>query len=175
MNHINKVKLIILDNDGVFTDGKITYDNNGVESKHFNACDGLGIKMLTFTDIKVAVITGRESDILTRRCNDLKIDFLFQKVKNKFKIADQIREELGLEWENIAVMGDDWNDFPMLRKAALSAVPQNAFDDLKAKVDFVANRQGGEGAVREFIELILKEQGRYEEVVESLLAYLETH
>jgi 3-deoxy-D-manno-octulosonate 8-phosphate phosphatase (KDO 8-P phosphatase) len=175
MKDINKVKLIILDNDGVFTDGKITYDNNGVESKNFTACDGLGIKMLTFTDIKVAIITGRESAILTRRCNDLKIEFLFQKVRNKLKIADQLRQELGLNWENIAVMGDDWNDYPLLSQAALSAVPHNAFDDLKSKVDFVASRKGGEGAVREFIELILKEQGKYDEVVEKLLAFLETH
>jgi len=169
MKDIKHVKLIILDNDGVFTDGRITYNNNRIESKSFAASDGLGIKLLSFTDIEIAVISGRGSEILKQRCDDLGIKYLFQKVSNKEKAAQKILDLLGLNWENLAVMGDDWNDYPMLKKAALSAVPQNAFEDLKAKVDYVAKRKGGEGAVREFIELILKEQDKYEASLQKLL------
>ena len=173
MKHIENIKLIILDNDGVLTDGKITYDNNRIESKNYAACDGLGIRMLSFTDIKLAIVTGRESQILKQRCEDLNITLLYQKVINKKKVALQILNDLGLDWDNLAVMGDDWNDYPILKMATLSAVPQNAFDDLKCKVDYVADRNGGEGAVREFIELILKEQGIYDEVLQKLLQFLE--
>lgn len=175
MKNIKDIKLIILDNDGVLTDGKITYDNNRIESKNYAACDGLGIRLLSFTDIKIAIITGRESEILKQRCADLKIEHLYQKVRNKLKIAEQLREKLDLQWENIAVMGDDWNDFPMLKKASLSAVPQNAGSDLKSQVDYVAEHKGGDGAVRELIELILKEQDKYDEVIKQFLAYLENN
>jgi 3-deoxy-D-manno-octulosonate 8-phosphate phosphatase (KDO 8-P phosphatase) len=173
MNKLKDIKLIILDNDGVLTDGKITYDNNRIESKNYSASDGLGIRMLNFTDIKLAIITGRESEILKQRCADLNITMLYQKVMNKKKVTQQILDEMDLNWNNVAIMGDDWNDYPVMKKAAFSAAPQNAFEDLKSKVDFVSVRKGGEGAVREFIELILKEQEKYDDVVQQLLQYLE--
>ncbi|HCX72465.1 MAG TPA: 3-deoxy-D-manno-octulosonate 8-phosphate phosphatase, partial [Candidatus Cloacimonas sp.] len=110
------IKLLILDNDGVLTDGKIYYDDNRLETKAFSAKDGLGIKLLGFTDIKVAIITGRRSQILQQRCDDLGIKILFQKINNKLKVAEEILKNLDLDWQNVAYMGDDWNDFPVMER-----------------------------------------------------------
>lgn len=171
----SKIKLIIIDNDGVLTDGKIIYDNNKLESKNFNAKDGLGIKLLQFSDIKLAIITGRNSNVVEQRCNDLQIKLLYQGVRNKLEKTTKLLKDLNLDWENIAYMGDDWNDFPVMEKCNISAVPADAFDDIKSRVDLVTKRNGGEGAVREFIELILKKQGKYEESLQKLLDYLKSH
>ena len=170
----SKIKLIILDNDGVLTDGKIIYDNNKLESKNFNAKDGLGIKLLQFSDIKLAIITGRSSNIVKQRCDDLQINLLFQGVRNKLKKTTELLNELKLKWENVAYVGDDWNDFPVMEKCNISAVPADAFDDIKSRVDLVTKRKGGEGAVREIIELILKEQGKYEESLQKLFDHLKS-
>jgi len=170
----SKIKLIILDNDGVLTDGKIIYDNNKLESKNFNAKDGLGIKLLQFGDIKLAIITGRSSKVVEQRCDDLQIKLLFQGVRNKLKKTIELLKELNLDWENVAYMGDDWNDFPVMEKCNISAVPADAFDDIRSRADLVTKRNGGEGAVREFIELILKKQGKYEESLQKLLDHLKS-
>jgi len=171
----SKIKLIILDNDGVLTDGKIIYDNNKLESKNFNAKDGLGIKLLQFSDVKLAIITGRSSKVVEQRCDDLQIKLLFQGVRNKLKKTTELLKELNLDWENVAYMGDDWNDFPVMEKCNISATPADAFDDIKSRVSLVTKRNGGEGAVREFIELILIKQGKYEESLQKLLDHLKSH
>ncbi len=174
MQDWKKIKLIILDNDGVLTDGKLVYNNNLVESKNFNAKDGLGIKMLSFSSIKLAIITGKKSEIVKLRCEELGIKYLFQKVDNKLKIAEKLVQKLNLKWENVAYLGDDWNDYPVFRKCKLSATTADAFPTIKEKVNVILTRKGGEGAVREFIEMILQKQGIYEETVEKLIAYLES-
>ena len=171
----SKIKMIILDNDGVLTDGKIIYDNNKLESKNYNAKDGLGVKLLQFSDIKLAIITGRSSYIVEQRCDDLQIKLLYQGVRNKLKKTTELLKELNLDWENVAYMGDDWNDFPVMEKCNISAVPADAFDDIRSRADLVTKRNGGEGAVREFIELILKKQGKYEESLQKLLDHLKSH
>ncbi|MCD4819960.1 MAG: HAD hydrolase family protein [Candidatus Cloacimonetes bacterium] len=170
---MKNIKLLILDCDGVFSDGKIMYDNHRVETKAFSAKDGLGIKILSFTDVKLAIITGRKSNILEQRCEDLGIKYLFQNIKNKVKVTKKLLAELGLDWENVAYLGDDWNDYPVIKKVGFSGTPNDAFDLFKEKVDFVCQRNGGEGVVREFIIHILTEQGIYEETVEKLVKYLE--
>ena len=169
----NKIKLVIFDCDGVFTDGRIIYDNYGAESKNFCAKDGMGIKLLKFSGIKAAMITGRESKMVIRRCEDLKFDFVYQGVWNKLKIAKEIMNLLNYDWENLAYMGDDWNDYPVIKRAALSASPADAFEDFKTKVDYVCVRKGGRGAIREFVEYILKHQGRYQDVLEKFIEHLE--
>lgn len=173
MIDFNKIKLLILDNDGVLTDGRIVYDDNQVESKNFSAKDGLGIRLLQQTDLKLAIITGRSSRILEKRCQDLTIEYLFQSVRNKLKKTEELLADFGLNWENVAYLGDDWNDYPVQKKCGISAVPADAFPALKEKVDVVLSRDGGKGAVREFIELILKEQGIFENALEKLLVKLE--
>lgn len=169
---LENIKLLILDNDGVLTDGKIYYDNHRIETKGFSAKDGLGIKLLKFTDIQIAIITGRTSEILAQRCEDLKIEFLFQKVQNKLQVAEKLLNKLGLTWQNVAYMGDDWNDFPVMEKAAFTAVPNNVFPNFQKVADFVSKYPGGQGAVREFIEYILNSRGEYEQVLQKFLAHL---
>ena len=174
MKDYSRIKLLILDCDGVLTDGKVTYGNNEIELKSFSVKDGLGIRLLEYSDIKVAIITGRESQALIQRCKDLRIKFLFQKTRNKFVKIQEMLKELQLDWQNVAFMGDDWNDYPALKKAYLSAVPNDANEDLKSKVDFIANSKGGEGAVRGFIDFILKKQGKYEKAVADFIEHLES-
>ena len=172
MIRFDKIKLLVLDCDGVLSDGQIIYDANKIESKSFSARDGLGIKLLSFSDIKVAVVTGRKSEMLVKRCQDLDINILHQKVKNKVSKVKSIIEELGLDWENIAYMGDDWNDYPVMKKVQLSACPTNSTDEFKKKVDFVSTLNGGNGAVREYINYILKNKGTYEQIIQKYLDYL---
>jgi 3-deoxy-D-manno-octulosonate 8-phosphate phosphatase (KDO 8-P phosphatase) len=173
MNDINKIKIIVLDCDGVLTDGKITYDNNQLELKSFSAHDGLGVKILSFSDIKVAVVTGRESQCLAKRCDDLKITLLYQAISNKRKTIESILAELNLDWENVAYMGDDWNDWPAMKKSGLKTAPANANNAIKERVDWIAPRNGGDGAVRDLIDYILKKQGKYESCVEKFLIHLD--
>jgi len=174
MKDYSQIKLLILDCDGVLSDGKVVYGDNEIELKSFSAKDGLGIRMLSFSEIKVAIITGRESQALIRRCKDLRIEYLFQKTRNKLVKTEEILKELKLTWQNVAYMGDDWNDYPALKKAYFSAVPNDANEDIKTKVDFIANSKGGEGAVREFIDFILKKQGKYEKAVADFIEHLES-
>jgi 3-deoxy-D-manno-octulosonate 8-phosphate phosphatase (KDO 8-P phosphatase) len=170
----NKIKLLILDCDGVFTDGRIIYDDHRVEAKNFSAKDGMGIKLLKITDIKVAMITGRKSHVVAQRCQDLSFDYVYQGVWKKLPVAEAILSELGYTWENVAYMGDDWNDYPVIKKAALSACPADAFEDFQEVVDYVCQRKGGRGAIREFIEFLLKHQGRYQDVLAKLIEHLES-
>ncbi len=166
------IKLLIMDCDGVLADGKIVYTESSLESKSFSALDGLGIKMISLVDVKTAVITGRESEALTRRCADLNIDYLFQKIRNKVKQTEQIMSELAIDWENVAFIGDDWNDFELMKKAGLTATPKHAFPQIKEAVDFVTERDGGNGAVREFIEFILDREGLFEKAIDRFLEKL---
>jgi len=170
----SKIKIIILDNDGVLTDGKIIYNNDTVESKNYSAKDGLGIKLLQYSDIKLAIITGRKSEIMQKRCDDLGIEHCYQGIRNKYAETLKLLDKLNLKFENVAYMGDDWNDYPVLEKCGISATPANAFADIRERVDLVTKRNGGEGAVREFIELILKKQGKYEDCLHELLTRLKS-
>ncbi len=172
MKDLHGIKLLILDCDGVLTDGKIIYDNHQVETKHFSAKDGLGIRLLSFTEISVAVISGRQSEILSRRCQDLHIEHLFQNIKNKVKCAEELIQSLDLTWDNVAIIGDDWNDYALMKKVHFSVVPADAFPSIKSCVDHITERSGGEGAVRELIELILNNQGIYDETLQKFFTYL---
>jgi len=169
MNTTKKIRLLIMDCDGVLSDGKIIYTEDNRESKAFSVLDGLGIKLLQFTDIETAVITGRTSQALARRCNDLQIKHLYQGVRDKVAAVMKILDKLSLNWEDIAYIGDDWNDYTVMMKAGLAGAPEQAPGEIKQIADFVSERKGGDGAVREFIEYILKREGIFEEVVENLL------
>lgn len=172
MSKVTNIKLLIMDCDGVLSDGKVIYTEKGWESKAFAVSDGLGLSLLRLTDIKTAVITGRNSLALQRRCQDLDIDFLFQGVKDKVSVVKEILETLSLQWENTAFIGDDWNDFHLLKRVALSATPQQAPEEIKQIVHFISQKRGGDGAVREFIEYILKEQGIFDEVINRFFEHL---
>ena len=170
--NIKKIELLIMDVDGVLSDNKIIYDSQGNELKSFSPKDGLGIKLLIFAEITPAIITGRKSVMVEKRANDLGIKFIFQKVKNKLKVAQDLIDRLNLKWENIAYIGDDWNDYPVMQKVGLKASPKDVTEDFKIKMDFVSKYNGGDGAVREFIEFILKEKGIYEKTLSKFFDYL---
>ncbi|MEA1971838.1 MAG: HAD-IIIA family hydrolase [Candidatus Cloacimonadota bacterium] len=172
MQNTNKIKLLILDCDGVLTDGKIIYDNNLIESKAFSAKDGLGIKLIQFSRIEVAIITGRKSEVVSQRARDLKIKYVYQNIKNKLKFAESLLQELHLSWENVAYMGDDWNDYPVIQKVGLSGCPADVSPLFSKKVDFQSTKNGGDGAVREFIEYILKNSIGLETTIDKFVEFL---
>lgn len=169
MKDLNKIKLIVLDCDGVLTDGHIIYDNNQIESKNFSTHDGLGAKILSYSGIQIAVVTGRKSKVLEKRCADLNIKLLYQNIQNKQNCIETMLEELELEWQNVAYMGDDWNDWPAMQMSGFKTAPENAQKDIKKQVDWVSTSKGGDGAVRELINFILKEQGIYEKCIHDFL------
>ncbi len=160
------IKLLILDVDGTMTNGKITYGNNGEELKSFCVKDGLAIASWIRLGREAAIITGRESKIVEKRAKELGIKHFYQKIKQKDKKAKEILKELNIGWENVAAIGDDLNDYSMLKRASLSFVPSNGYEYLKDKVSVVLNTKGGEGAVREMIEYLLKKEGIYEEFLD---------
>ncbi len=161
---ISKIKLLLLDVDGVLTDGRIYVDNNGVETKAFDVQDGHGLKLLQRAGIKVGLITGRQSEVVSYRAKELGIDLVYQGIKDKLEIYLRICDDLGLRDDEIAFMGDDLVDLPILRRVGLSATVPGGSDDIKSFVHYISIRKGGRGAVREVCELLLKEGGYWEQV-----------
>jgi len=154
-----KIELIVLDVDGTMTDGKIYYDSQGNETKAFNVKDGLGIASWIKMGRKVAIITGRESAIVAKRAKELKIDYCRQGVKDKLKEIKDIVNDLGLTAKSVAVIGDDWNDYEMLKYAGVSFVPSDASFSVRHIADYILNRKGGDGAVREMIDILIEKEG----------------
>jgi len=151
------IKLIVLDVDGTLTNGQIIYDANGIESKAFDVKDGMGIATWTKRlNLDAAIITGRSSTLVENRSKELGIQHLHQGIHNKDEVIQSILEKLNITWQNVACIGDDLNDYKMLKKAYLSFCPNDAVDDIKEIVNVVCNKNGGSGAVREMIEYILK-------------------
>lgn len=148
------VKLLVLDVDGVLTDGSISYTDDGKEIKTFNAKDGQGIAMLTKLGIKVAIITARTSSIVQKRANDLGIQYVFQGAKNKLEKLEYLKATLNLTDDEIAYMGDDLPDIPVLNVVGIKACPNDAVDEVKRICNFKATKNGGRGAVRELTDLI---------------------
>jgi len=163
------IRLLVLDCDGVLTDGRIIYGDNGLDMKHFDAHDGLALMLLQHTDLQVAVVTGRTSEALTRRCSDLNISLVFQGVSKKLICVEKLLADQGLDWDNLVYMGDDWNDVLCMRRAALSACPANALPEIQKISDLVVEKPGGHGAVRELVNLILQKKGIFERAVMSYL------
>ncbi|MDP3298238.1 MAG: HAD-IIIA family hydrolase [Thermodesulfovibrionia bacterium] len=151
-----KIKLLILDVDGVMTDGRIILDNEGNEFKAFHVRDGHGIKMLQRVGIKVAIITGRKSRVVNRRAKELGITEVHQGTFKKSVIYESLLQKYKCKDESVAFMGDDIVDIGLLKRVGLSAAPADADEETKKWAAFVSSKEGGRGAVREFIELILK-------------------
>lgn len=159
-----KIRLLILDVDGVMTDGRIIFDSNGIESKFFNVKDGHGIKMLQRAGIEVAIISGRESKVVANRAAELGIGRVFQKSLNKLEPYLKILADTGLADEEVAFVGDDLIDIPVLKRVGFAAAPADAIDEVIPFVHFVTRNSGGWGAVREVCDMILKAQNRWEEL-----------
>ena len=169
MEKARNVKLLILDVDGVLTDGRIVIDDRGVETKCFDVRDGHGIKMLKRANIDVAIITGRESHVVSHRARELGIDSVYQNIHNKLEVYEAILKEKGLKDGEVGFVGDDVIDLPLLRRVGFAAVVADGVEELKPYADYVSRNKGGRGAVREIIELILKAQGKWAELMERYL------
>ena len=164
MKKAGKIKLLMLDVDGVMTDGSIILDNKGNEFKRFHVRDGHGIKMIQRAGIKVAIITGRKSKVVEIRAKELGITEVYQKIYKKSVVFEKLIKKYKCRDENVAFMGDDVVDRELLKRAGLSAAPADAEDEAKKLADFVAKRNGGRGAVREFTDLILKSSNLWKKV-----------
>lgn len=159
LDRARAVRLLVLDVDGVLTDGTLYYSANGEELKAFNIQDGLGIKMLCGSGVELAIVTGRSSRALELRAENLGIRYLYQGVERKLVAFEQLLRGLGLTPGQAACMGDDLPDLPLLARCALAVTVPDAPDALRARAHYVTRRPGGRGAVREACELILEAQG----------------
>ncbi|HDH11856.1 MAG TPA: HAD-IIIA family hydrolase [Nitrospirae bacterium] len=159
-----KIKLLILDVDGVMTDGSIILDNEGNELKRFHVRDGHGIKMIQKAGITVGIITGRKSNVLKLRAKELGIKEVYQKVFKKSLVYEKLLEKYECKDDNVAFMGDDIVDRELFKRAGLTAAPADAEEYAKNWADLVTKRGGGRGAVREFVDLILRSSGLWEKV-----------
>ncbi|DAB40896.1 MAG TPA: 3-deoxy-D-manno-octulosonate 8-phosphate phosphatase [Sulfurovum sp. UBA12169] len=153
------IELIVLDVDGTMTDSRITYSEMGDEIKSFNVKDGLAIASWKKLGKQVAIITGRSSAIVARRAKELGIEYFYQGVHNKKEILESLLAELHLTMENVAAIGDDLNDLQMLKSAKISFVPQDASAYVDKMATVVLGKKGGDGAVREMIEYLIKKEG----------------
>lgn len=154
----SKIKLLILDIDGVLSDNKLIYGDDGLEYKAFFTRDGHGMVMLQKSGIEIGIITGRKSPLTEKRMQDLKVKHLYQGVPDKLPTFLNLVEKLGLNFNEIAYIGDDILDLPILTRAGLSVCPLDADHEVKPRVDYISKFNGGQGCVREICELILKSQ-----------------
>ena len=163
-----KIKLVALDMDGTLTDGSINIGGDGELFKRFNAKDGLGITTAVRHGLRVAVITGRKGPIVQRRAEELGIaEDVMSGISAKKKALQALADKYNLSLKEIAFMGDDLNDLPALLTAGLSAAPADAAADVRQRVSYIATHNGGQGAVRDLLELILKARGLWTAIVEE--------
>lgn len=164
------IKIFLSDLDGVWTDGGMYYDNEGNELKRFNTSDSAGVLFLRMLDIPVGIITGEDTEIVARRAGKLGITILHMGVRNKLAVVSEICRELGCGIDEVAYLGDDIIDIPVLEKAGLSAAPSNAPPYVKDKVMWVLEKKGGEGVFREFVEKYLAEKSLLEKAINLYLS-----
>jgi 3-deoxy-D-manno-octulosonate 8-phosphate phosphatase (KDO 8-P phosphatase) len=161
------VQLLLLDCDGVLTDGGVTWSDDGVEQKTFHIRDGLGIRGWQLAGGRTGIITGRSSRIVERRAAELGIEFVRQGVDDKLAVAGAIIEECGLSWEQAAFMGDDLPDLPVVARCGVGAAVADACAELRAAATVVTSLPGGRGAVRELVERMLRARGRWDAIVSA--------
>ena len=164
-----EIRLLLLDVDGVLTDGSIVYGNSGTELKAFNIKDGFGIRLLREAGVEVGIITARRSEAVERRAQDLKLAHLYQGVGNKIEAFAEILAAQKLAPQQVAYMGDDWLDLPLLSRVGLAVTVADAVAEVKAVAHYVTRQAGGRGAVRELCELIIEARGRREELLARYL------
>ena len=170
------IKLIVLDVDGVLTNGQIIFGHDGELMKAFHAQDGLGITLAHKVGIRTAIITGRESQMVELRSQELKIGDVYQGAMSKTEALGALMDKYQLTLEEIAYIGDDLNDLPVLLRVGFACAVANAASEVKEHAHFITQEMGGNGAVREVIEFILKAQGKWEQILTEYLqgGYIET-
>jgi len=164
-----KLKLLILDVDGVLTDGKLFFDNEGNEYKSFHARDGHGIKLLRQTGVEVAVISGRKSNSVALRMKNLGIEHVYEGHENKQAAFNELIEKTAIMPEQVAHVGDDLLDLPIMIRVGLAIAVSDANFAVKQRADWCTTLPGGHGAVREVCDFIMQAQGRFDEIVNAYL------
>ncbi len=165
------IKLVIFDVDGVLTDGSLFFDNLGQEYKAFDSKDGHGIRLLLENGVNVAIITGRQSELVMHRANNLKIppEFIYQGHRDKVPAFYELLDKTKLDKENIAFVGDDVIDLPIMSQVGLSIAVADAHWFVKENADFICKQNGGRGAGREACELILEAHGKLDDILHSYI------
>lgn len=162
-------ELMVTDIDGVWTDGGMYYDQTGNEWKKFNTADSAGIIYCRMLQIPTAIVTGETTQIVERRAQKLKVDHIYQGVRNKKEVLYELCHEYDIQMKDVAYIGDDLIDIPVLTEVGWSGMPANAFEDLHQYARIITHRKGGEGAFREFVERILKDAGVFNRVMQEFL------
>jgi 3-deoxy-D-manno-octulosonate 8-phosphate phosphatase (KDO 8-P phosphatase) len=165
----SRIRLLLLDVDGVLTDGAITYTAEGVEIKSFHIQDGLGLRLLQKGGVEAGLITARHSEMVRRRAAELSLAHVYQGVENKLEVYKRLLTEQGLQPEETAYMGDDWLDLPLLTRVGLAVTVADAAPEVKEIVHYITRRGGGRGAVREVCDLILEAQGKRQQLLNHYL------
>ncbi|MBP8910053.1 MAG: HAD hydrolase family protein [Phycisphaerae bacterium] len=167
--NLKAIELLVLDVDGVLTDGRVFIHSDGTESKGFSILDGHGIRMWQRAGLHVALLSGRASEATARRAEELEIAHVIQGAKSKLPVLKELLEKLSLSPAQAAYIGDDVMDLPIVRYVGFGVAVANAVDELKKHADYVTARKGGDGAVREVIEYILKGSDRWASLMERYL------
>jgi 3-deoxy-D-manno-octulosonate 8-phosphate phosphatase (KDO 8-P phosphatase) len=162
MARAQSIKLAVFDVDGVLTDGRLFLFMDGSEVKTFHTLDGQGIKMLINSGVRTAIISGRKSPVVEKRARDLGIEFLYQGREDKLVVLDEIRQAINIEYEQIAYLGDDLPDLPVIRRVGLGMAVASANAFVREHAHGITEAKGGHGAAREFCELIMRSQGTLE-------------
>ena len=165
----SRIKLLLMDCDGVLTDGRLWLLENGDEHKSFNTKDGLGLELLRRSGLRAGIITGRTSTGLARRAQELGIEFLRQGNEQKIAAFEEVLRSARIKEDEVAFVGDDLSDIPLMRRSELAVAVADAVAETRAAAHYITKAKGGRGAVREVIEIILKSQGRWNDLVEGYL------
>lgn len=164
-----EIRLLILDIDGILTNGVLYYGNADIEMKGFHVHDGIGLKLLRKTGVQVAIISAKKSQSIEKRIQDLRIEHAYFGHEEKLPVYEELKKKLNLTDKQIAYVGDDLPDLPILRRVGFSMTVPNAPEIIRKYVHLVTKNKGGKGAVREVCEFIMKAQDQYESVLQSYL------
>jgi 3-deoxy-D-manno-octulosonate 8-phosphate phosphatase (KDO 8-P phosphatase) len=168
MDKAKDIKLVILDVDGVMTDGRIVIDDNGVESRNFDIKDGMGVVVLMMSGVEVAIITSKKSGAVRHRAEELKIKRFYEGIRKKTEPYEEMLKEMGITDAEVAYVGDDLVDLSMMKRVGLPIAVGDAVEDVKNHAAYVTVARGGHGAVRETAEMILKAQGKWEKILSKI-------
>lgn len=168
IKRLKKIKLLVMDVDGVLTDGKIVIDSQGRETKIFDVQDGFGIVLIRRAGLKTAILSAREAEAVSFRAKDLQIDRVYQNACPKIHGFRKLLKDFNIKENEICFIGDDLPDLSVLKRVGFAVAVKNANEELKKEVHYITKNRGGKGAVREIIEMILKAQGKWERVISEI-------
>ena len=170
-NNLSKIKYIVMDVDGTMTDAGIYYDDNGNELKKFYTKDAAGFFAAHHVGIKIIVLTGRECNAVTRRMNDMRVEYICQNVKDKKNFINSFMTEHGIDRSQIAYIGDDLNDLAAMQLTGFVACPHDACSEILAYADYISTEDGGHGAIRDVIRYLLRRRGEWDKALKEVYGY----